>query len=169
MSVGTSSLRAFATAALLLAGGGMAHAESDNRFEGAQGQLIVRAAERKLADAPKQYFTGSVALAPAWSPTSGMKGSAGRVVFQPGARSHWHTHPTGQYLYILSGKGLTQQWGQPIQTVRAGDVVWCPPGVKHWHGAAPDSSMSHLAVTGMTEEGNVNWLEEVSDDQYSPR
>lgn len=169
MSASTASIRAFIAAGLVLVGSGMAYAQSDNRFESAQDQLVVRATERQLADAPEEYFTGSVALAPIWSPTPGMKGSAGQVVFQPGARSHWHTHPTGQYLYILSGTGLTQQWGKPIQTVRAGDVVWCPPGVKHWHGAAPDTSMSHLAVTGMTEAGNVNWLEEVTDGQYPSR
>ncbi|MFT0182712.1 cupin domain-containing protein [Pseudomonas benzopyrenica] len=89
------------------------------------------------------------------------------VTFEPGARSAWHTHPLGQRLVVMSGVGLTQQWGQPIQELRPGDVVWCPPGIKHWHGAAPTTAMTHLAVTGTQAGHNVDWLEQVSDEQYA--
>jgi quercetin dioxygenase-like cupin family protein len=91
--------------------------------------------------------------------------SAAYVTFEPGARSAWHTHPAGQRLIVTSGVGLTQQEGQPIQIIRPGDVVSCPAGVKHWHGATPDSAMTHLAVTGNVAGSNVEWMEKVTDEQ----
>jgi quercetin dioxygenase-like cupin family protein len=92
------------------------------------------------------------------------------VTFEPGARSNWHTHPSGQRLLVVSGVGLTQEWGKAVQEVRAGDMLWCPPGVKHWHGAGPTAAMSHLAITGTTRDGkNVNWMEKVTDEQYNAR
>ena len=86
--------------------------------------------------------------------------------FEPGARSNWHTHPTGQHLIVTSGVGWTQEWHGPIVEIRAGDVVWCPPGVKHWHGATPTTAMTHLALTGTVGGKNVEWLEKVTDEQY---
>ena len=91
------------------------------------------------------------------------------VTFEPGARSAWHTHPAGQRLVVISGVGLTQEWGKPVQVIRPGDVVWCPPGVKHWHGAASATAMTHLAVTGTVDGKNVKWMEKVSDEQYNAR
>ena len=92
--------------------------------------------------------------------------SAAYVTFEPGARSAWHTHPAGQRLIVTAGVGLTQQEGQPVQVIRAGDVVSCPAGVKHWHGAAPGSAMTHLAITGVVDGKSVNWKELVTDEQY---
>jgi len=85
------------------------------------------------------------------------------------ARTAWHTHPAGQHLIITSGVGWTQEWGGPIVEIRAGDVVWCPPGVKHWHGATPTTAVTHIALTGTVGGKNVDWLERVSDEQYRKR
>ena len=93
-------------------------------------------------------------------------GSGGHVTFQPGARSAWHTHPVGQTLVITSGLGWVQQWGGPKQEVRAGDVVRFPPGVKHWHGASAPTAMTHIAIREAVDGRNVNWLEQLSDEQY---
>ena len=92
--------------------------------------------------------------------------SSAYVTFEPGARSAWHTHPQGQYLVVTAGAGLTQEWGKPVQQLRPGDVAWCPPGVKHWHGAALATAMTHLAITGTLNGKSVEWLEKVSDEQY---
>lgn len=99
----------------------------------------------------------------------GILASGALVTFEPGARSAWHTHPAAQRLYVVSGVGLTQERGKPVQAIRHGDVVWCPPGVKHWHGASPSTAMTHLAVTGTLDGKNVNWMEKVSDEQYNAR
>jgi quercetin dioxygenase-like cupin family protein len=92
--------------------------------------------------------------------------SGGRVTFEPGARSAWHTHPLGQTLVVTAGTGWIQQWGGPIQEIREGDVVWIPPGQKHWHGATPTTRMTHIAITEFLEAKNVEWMEQVSDEQY---
>ena len=92
--------------------------------------------------------------------------SGGSVTFQPGARSAWHIHPAGQHLIVTSGTGWTQQWGGPIVDVHAGDVIVCPPGVKHWHGATPTTAMTHIAITGNQHGKNVEWMEKVSNEQY---
>jgi quercetin dioxygenase-like cupin family protein len=133
-------------------------------------QDISRAGDRPSVAGPEAYFTGSVRITPVLSANADINASGGLVHFEPGARSAWHTHPRGQYLVVTSGTGLTQQWGQPVQELREGDVVWCPPGVKHWHGAAAGSAMAHLAFTGTTADGrNVEWMEKVSDAQYHSR
>lgn len=88
------------------------------------------------------------------------------VHFQPGARTNWHTHPLGQTLYVLSGLGLVQSWGGPVHEMRPGDVVWIEPGEKHWHGAAPENVMSHVALQEALDGSAIAWLEPVSDDQY---
>jgi len=113
-----------------------------------------------------ENFTGRVRVDPLFPADKEINASAAYVTFEPGARSAWHTHPAGQRLIVTSGIGLTQQEGQPIQIIRPGDVVSCPPGVKHWHGAAPNSAMTHLAVTGIADGKSVEWMEKVSDEQY---
>lgn len=134
------------------------------------GQEIARAGSQASAEGPADYFTGRVRIDPVYAANQHVNTSGGLVTFEPGARSAWHTHPKGQYLVVTSGMGLTQEWGKPIQEIRPGDVVWCPPGVKHWHGATPHAAMTHLAVTGNTADGkNVNWMEKVSDAQYGAR
>lgn len=132
-------------------------------------QQIIRAGEQASGAGPAEYFTGRVRIDPVWPASETINTSGANVTFEPGARSAWHTHPAGQRLVVLSGVGLTQEWGKAVGTIRPGDVVWCPPGVKHWHGAAPGTAMTHLAVTGTLDGKNVNWMEKVSDEQYSKR
>lgn len=129
-------------------------------------QQITAAGNQASVSGPTEYFTGRVRIDPLWPADPGITASGGLVTFEPGARSAWHTHPAGQRLVVTSGVGRVQEWGKPIQVVRPGDVVWCPPGVKHWHGAAPGTAMTHLAVTGVRDGQNVKWLEKVTDAQY---
>lgn len=138
--------------------------------EATPAQQIARAGSQASAPGPAQFFTGLVRVDPVWPAEGPINASGAYVTFEPGARSAWHTHPLGQRLVVTQGVGLTQEWGKPVQEIKPGDVVWCPPGVKHWHGAAPGTAMTHLAVTGTTADGkNVEWLEKVSDAQYNAR
>lgn len=132
-------------------------------------QEVTRAGTQPSAAGPAEFFTGRVRVDPVWPANGYINASGAMVTFEPGARSAWHTHPAGQRLVVLSGVGLTQEWGKSVQVIRPGDVVWCPPDVKHWHGAMPTTAMSHLAVTGTLQGRNVNWLEKVSDEQYDAR
>jgi len=132
-------------------------------------EQIVRAGSTPSVPGPETTFTGRVRVDPLWPASSGITATGGYVTFEPGARSAWHTHPAGQRLVVVSGVGRTQEWGKPIQELRAGDVVWCPPGVKHWHGASSAVAMTHLAVTGTLNGKNVEWMEKVSDEQYTAR
>lgn len=129
-------------------------------------QHISRAGSQASMAGPAEYFTGQVRVDPLYPATDEINASAAYVSFEAGARSAWHTHPAGQRLVVTSGIGRVQEWGKPIQEIRPGDVIVCPPGVKHWHGAAPTSPMTHLAVTGSVQGRNVDWLEKVSDEQY---
>jgi quercetin dioxygenase-like cupin family protein len=135
----------------------------------AAGQTIVRAGTQPSAAGPEAYFTGRVRVDPVWPASSDADASGANVTFEPGARSAWHTHPLGQQLVIVSGGGRTQEWGKAVQELRPGDVVWCPPGVKHWHGASPTMAMTHLSVTRKSGGKNVEWMEKVSDEQYAGR
>ena len=113
-----------------------------------------------------ECFTGSVQvqeLFPAYDPS---RTSGGRVTFEPGARSAWHTHPFGQILIVTDGTGWIQQWGGPIEEIRKGDVIWIPAGVKHWHGATPSTSMTHIAIQEQLNGKAVEWMEKVTDQQY---
>lgn len=132
-----------------------------------ESQQITRAGEQPSSAGPSQFFTGHARIDPVWPADKNINATGALVTFEPGARSAWHTHPTGQRLLVTSGVGMTQEWGKPIQVIRPGDVVWCPPGVKHWHGAAPSTGMTHLAVTGTVDGKNVTWMEKVSDEQYN--
>lgn len=132
-------------------------------------QQITRAGDQPSAAGPAEFFTGRVRIDPIWPADTNINASGGLVTFEAGARSAWHTHPAGQRLVVTAGVGLTQEWGEPVQVLRPGDVVWCPPGVKHWHGAAPTTGMTHLAVTGMVDGKNVTWMEKVTDEQYNAR
>lgn len=116
---------------------------------------------------PSDWFTGQVRIEPLFPASEDINASGAYVTFAPGARSVWHTHPAGQRLVVTSGVGLTQEWGKPVQVMRPGDVVFCSPGVKHWHGAAPTHAMTHLAVTGFGDGKLVTWMEKVADEQYN--
>lgn len=130
---------------------------------------ITRAGTQPSAVGPAANFTGPVRVDMVWPSDDGINSSGALVTFEPGSRSAWHRHPAGQRLVVVSGVGLTQEWGKPIQEIRPGDVVWCPAGVKHWHGAAPKTAMVHLAVTATANGSNVEWLEKVTDEQYGKR
>lgn len=117
-------------------------------------------------DGPEQYFSGRVQIRPLFSASEPARMSCGCVTFDPCARSAWHTHPLGQTLVVMSGRGFVQSWGGPVREIRAGDVIWTPPGEKHWHGAAPDSSMTHIAIQEALDGKNVDWMEKVTDDEY---
>ncbi len=132
-------------------------------------QQITRAGTQASVAGPAENFTGQVRVDPLFPATNEIQASSAYVAFEPGARSAWHTHPAGQRLVVVSGVGLTQEWGKPVQEIRPGDVVVCPPGVKHWHGAAPTTAMTHLAVSGVLDGKTVEWMEKVTDDQYNAR
>ena len=164
-----NSILRFALCAAALQSGLATAAEPQANTMTAADQQIILAGAQPSAVGPADYFTGRVRVDPVWPANGGINASGGLVTFEPGARSAWHTHPAGQRLVVVSGVGLTQEWGKPIQEIRPGDVVWCPPGVKHWHGAAPTTAMTHLAVTGTADGKNVTWMEKVTDEQYSMR
>lgn len=119
--------------------------------------------------APEAYFTGRVLQTPVVETPDPARLRATMVSFEPGARTAWHTHPLGQTLYVVSGAGLVQSWGEPIRDIRPGDTVFFAPGEKHWHGAAPTSAMTHLAMHEALGGVHVEWLEKVSDEQYTAR
>lgn len=115
---------------------------------------------------PGDWFTGSVRVDPLFPANDTARASGGSVTFEPGARTAWHEHPLGQTLIVTAGCGFVQRWGGPLEAIRPGDVVWIPAGVKHWHGASADTSMTHLAIQEALDGKVVDWLEHVSDTQY---
>ena len=130
-------------------------------------ELVASAIFPKGEKGPANYFTGNAynyGLVPMDSTYTTL---VGNVYFEPGARSNWHTHPGGQILIITAGKGYHQIEGEPIKVLHKGDVVKCPPNVRHWHGASPDEGMQQLYIVPNTEKGVVNWMEAVSDEQYN--
>jgi quercetin dioxygenase-like cupin family protein len=132
----------------------------------AQKMEISPNGSRPSSKGAAEYFTGSVIVEPLFGVKVGMQSTGGLVTFEPGARSAWHTHPAGQILFVTSGAGWVQEEGGEKREVKPGDVIWTPPGVKHWHGATATNSMSHIAITNMVDGKNVDWLEKVSDEQY---
>ncbi len=129
-------------------------------------QEIRRAGQQAATAGSMDYFTGPVRVDPLTAAQGDINVTTAYVTFDPGVRSAWHVHPAGQYLVVTAGLGRTQQWGKPVQEIRVGDVVWCPRGVKHWHGASPTTAMTHLAVTGTADGKSVIWMEKVTGDQY---
>jgi quercetin dioxygenase-like cupin family protein len=127
---------------------------------------INRNGSRPSQKGPEEYFTGTVRIDPLVQAPEPSRVTAGAVTFEPRARSAWHTHPLGQTLIVTAGLGWTQCWGGPIEEIRPGDVIWCPPSTKHWHGATPTTALTHIAITEMLNGKNVDWLEKVSDEQY---
>ncbi len=115
---------------------------------------------------PADWFTGTVRVDPLFTAPDPARVGGAHVTFEPGARTAWHTHPLGQSLVVTSGCGRAQSWGQPIQELRPGDVVWFAPGEKHWHGASPATAMTHIAIQERLDGKTVDWLEHVSDEQY---
>ena len=127
---------------------------------------IQRCGSQPSGQGPEDYFTGTVRVDPLFQARAPGRVVIASVTFEPGARTAWHTHPLGQTLVVTSGCGRVQRWGGPIEEIRPGDVVWFPPGEKHWHGAAPTTAMSHLAIQEKLDGKTVDWMEHVSDAQY---
>ena len=127
---------------------------------------IKRGGSQPSRKGPAEYFTGTVRIDPLFQAPEPARVGGASVTFEPGARTAWHTHPLGQTLLITAGLGWVQPEGGPIEEVRPGDVVWFPPGVKHWHGATSTVAMTHIAIHESLDGKNVAWLEHVSDEQY---
>ena len=129
-------------------------------------QIIRKSGSQPSAKGPEEWFTGSARIDPLFSATEPSRVSGALVTFEPGARTVWHTHPLGQNLIVVSGLGWTQCEGGPKTEIRPGDVISCPPGHKHWHGATSTTGMSHIAIQEALNGKPVDWLEKVSDEQY---
>jgi quercetin dioxygenase-like cupin family protein len=127
---------------------------------------IKRNGTQPSAKGPDEYFTGNVRIDPLFEAPDPARARGASVTFEPGARSAWHTHPLGQILIVTTGRGWVQQEGGEKQEIRPGDVVWTPPGVKHWHGATTTTSMTHIAIQEALNGKVVEWMEKVSDEQY---
>jgi quercetin dioxygenase-like cupin family protein len=127
---------------------------------------VSRNGTRPANKGPAEFFTGQVRVDPLFAAQDPARTSGGHVTFEPGARSAWHTHPLGQTLIVTAGSGWVQAWGQPVQEIGPGDVIWTPPGEKHWHGAKATTSLSHIAIQEALNGRVVDWMEKVGDDQY---
>jgi quercetin dioxygenase-like cupin family protein len=130
---------------------------------------IKRNGSQPSNEGPSDWFSGTVRIDPLFQAPNPARVAAASVTFEPGARTAWHTHPLGQTLIITSGSGLVQRDGGEIQEVHPGDIIWFPPDEKHWHGAAPTTAMTHIAIQEQLDGNVVNWMELVSDEQYSAR
>jgi 4-carboxymuconolactone decarboxylase len=126
---------------------------------------ITRSAAPPSQPVPADHFTGAVRIEGSFRATAPARLSGARVTFEPGARTAWHTHPLGQLLIVTAGTGRVQRWSDAVDEIRQGDVVWIPAGQKHWHGAAPNSSMAHIGIVEALDGKTVDWMEKVSDAQ----
>ncbi len=127
---------------------------------------IRRSGSQASAMGPAEYFTGAVRIDAPFAGSGDARISGSTVTFEPGARTAWHTHPLGQTLLVISGAGLAQREGGPVEAIRPGDVVWFAAGEKHWHGAVPNCAMSHVAIAERLDGRAVDWMEPVTDEQY---
>ena len=127
---------------------------------------IKRSGTQPSGQGPDATFTGRVRIDPLFQTSEPARGLGVTVTFEPSARTAWHTHPLGQTLIVTAGCGLVQSWGAPIEVIRPGDVVSCPPGEKHWHGATATTAMTHIAIVEQLDGKTVDWLEKVSDKEY---
>ena len=132
----------------------------------AQSIIITRSGSHPSRTGPAASFTGAVGITPLFDATDSSRATGGSVSFEPGARTAWHGHPRGQVLIVTAGTGRVQGWGNQIEEIRQGDVVWIPPGLKHWHGASPNTAMAHIAIQEHLDGKVVEWMEKVSDEQY---
>ncbi len=154
-------LAAIAISLCMLASGVQSQTSSDQETI-----KITRSGSPPPRPGTAAHFNGAVRIDSSFQTYAPARMSGARVVFEPGARTAWHTHPLGQILIITKGTGRVQRWGDPVDEIRQGDVVWIPPGQKHWHGAAPNSSMTHIAIAEQLDGKTVEWMEKVSDAQY---
>ena len=158
---------------MLVAGGGLAALAAagqapakSGRTQGMPAMEIKRNGSQPSGKGPADYFTGSARIDPLFQASDPARVRGASVTFEPGARTAWHTHPLGQTLIVTSGFGWAQTWGGPVEEIRPGDVVWFPPGEKHWHGATPTTAMTHIALQEALDGKVVDWMEHVSDEQY---
>ncbi|MCB9179803.1 MAG: cupin domain-containing protein, partial [Flavobacteriales bacterium] len=126
---------------------------------------ITRIGSQPSIQGPNDWFTGTVRIDPLFNAPAPARATAASVTFEPGARTAWHTHPLGQTLIVTSGCGWVQREGGPVEEIHPGDIVWFPPGEKHWHGAAPATAMTHIAIQEALDGKAVDWMEKVSDEQ----
>jgi quercetin dioxygenase-like cupin family protein len=127
---------------------------------------IKRSGSQPSAKGSTEYFTGTVRIDPLFEAHDPARTSGSSVTFEPGARTAWHTHPLGQTLIVTAGCGLVQRWGGAIEQIRSGDAIQFAPGEKHWHGATPTTAMTHIAIQEALDGKAVDWMEQVSDEQY---
>jgi quercetin dioxygenase-like cupin family protein len=132
-----------------------------------QAIAVASAGSQPSRTGPGENFTGAVRIDPLFQADDPSRVAGASVTFEPGARTAWHTHPLGQILIVTAGTGRVQRWGDAVQEIRPGDVVRIPPGEKHWHGASPTTGMTHIAIQEALEGKVVDWMERVSDEQYS--
>ena len=130
---------------------------------------VILAGARPTRRAPAEYFTGTVLQDPIIAAEMPARLVSTRVCFEPGARTNWHSHPLGQTLYVIAGVGRVQAQGGPVREIRPGDVVWIPPGEKHWHGASPGNGMTHIAMQEALDGNYATWMERVTDAEYSSK
>jgi len=130
---------------------------------------IKRAGSQASAKGPADWFTGTVRIDPLFQASAPARVAGASVAFEPGARTAWHTHPLGQTLIVTAGAGLVQREGGPIEAIFPGDIIWFPPGEKHWHGATPTTALTHIAVQEALDGKVVEWMEKVTDAQYAKK
>jgi quercetin dioxygenase-like cupin family protein len=163
MKLLATTIASFSLLTLGFAQVGQTQVSSDNSVQTVE---ITRNGSQPSTEGPTDYFTGSVRINPLFPVHDPARASGASVTFESGARTAWHTHPLGQTLIVTAGSGWVQQWGEPIQEISLGDVVWIPPDVKHWHGATATTAMTHIAIQEQLDGKVVDWLEQVSDEQY---
>ncbi len=139
---------------------------SNAAAQGRHEVVITRGGSQPSRRGPPESFTGPVRIDWLFQATEPSRASGAYVTFEAAARTAWHTHPLGQVLIVTAGSGRVQRWGGPVEEIRPGDVVWIPPGQKHWHGASPSTAMTHIAITEHLDGKVVDWMEKVNDEQY---
>jgi quercetin dioxygenase-like cupin family protein len=127
---------------------------------------IKRVGSEPSRQGPDEWFSGTVRVDPLFQANNPARTTGASVTFEPGARTAWHTHPLGQTLIVTAGSGRVQRQGGPIEEIHPGDVIWFPPGEKHWHGASPTTAMTHIAIQEQLDGKAVDWMEKVTDEQY---
>jgi len=158
-------LVSLASTLIILGGMSILHASAAESKEAMQ--TVIRNEEQVAIQGTDKMFTGYARIDRLYPANNQMRSNGTCITFEPGARTHWHVHPVGQVLIITSGLGRTQEWGKPVQEIRPGDVVICPAGVKHWHGASANKSMTQIEINEAQEPGKVvEWMEPVNDEQY---
>ncbi|WZP00552.1 cupin domain-containing protein [Isosphaeraceae bacterium EP7] len=165
MSLSSRSFVALAGPVLAYFATRRAHASPSNTTQ-EEKMDITRVGSQPSTKGPSEWFRGMVRIDPLFPAKAPARAAGNAVTFEPGARTAWHTHPLGQTLIVMAGLGWVQQEGGPVEEVRPGDVVWFPPGVRHWHGASPTTAMTHTAIQEALDGNMVEWLEHVTVEQY---